>query len=158
MTTTSASPILRGPEAGESLRVMGDLITFKLRAGETGGAFTLFEGLVAPGGGEPVHYHECEDETFYVLAGQATFLLGDMWNQAGAGSVIYIPRGTVHGFRNAGESELRLLVLNTPGGRHEDLFAAMSQVAPPASPEEGAALAALAARHDTIMLPPPAEA
>lgn len=156
MTTASDMAIVRSAEAGDSIRVMGDQITFKLRAAETGGAFTLFEGVVAPGGGEPVHYHEREDETFWVLAGQATFLHGDAWSELGPGSLVHIPRGTVHTFRNTGTVALRLLVLNTPGGLHEELFAALSQAAPPSTPEEGAALAALMARYHTVMLPPPA--
>lgn len=156
MTTTSDAAIVRGPEAGDSIRVMGDQITFKVRAAETGGAFTLFEGVVAPGGGEPIHYHEREDETFWVLAGQAAFLHGDTWSEAGPGCMVYIPRGVVHTFRNTGAAALHVLVLNTPGGLHEELFAALSQVAPPTTPEEGAALAALMARYHTVLLPPPA--
>lgn len=157
MTTTAAGvTLVREPEAGDQLRVMGDRITFKLRAQETGGAFTLFEGVVGPGRGEPIHYHEREDETFTVLAGRAAFLHGDTWTEVGPGTVVYIPRGVTHSFRNAGSVDLRLLVLNTPGGLHEELFAAMSQVSPPATPEEGAALAALMARYHTILLPPSA--
>jgi len=156
MTTAEATQTLfLAPGAGERLRVMGDLITFKLRARDTGGAFTLFEGVVAPGGAEPIHLHEREDETFYVLAGQVAFLIGGEWRAAPVGSVIYVPRGTVHGFRNIGETEARLLTLNVPGGLHEELFAAMSQLPPPASPEDGAALIALARRYGTQILPPP---
>ena len=54
-TTEIAESRMIAPGAGDSLRVMGDLITFKLRARETGGVFTLFEGLVTPGGAEPIH-------------------------------------------------------------------------------------------------------
>jgi quercetin dioxygenase-like cupin family protein len=153
-TETSATTVL-APGAGDSLRVMGDLITFKLRARDTNGAITLFEGLVAPGGAEPVHYHEREDEAFYVLAGQVAFLVGQEWRNLTAGSVVYVPRGTVHGFRNSGGGEARLLTLNTPGGLHEQLFAAMSTLPPPATPAQGAALAATAARYGTVILPPP---
>lgn len=156
MTTASDTAIVRGPAGGDSIRVMGDQITFKVRAAETGGAFTLFEGVVAPGGGEPVHYHEREDETFWVLDGQATFLHGTIWSELGPGSVVHVPRGVVHTFRNGGTVALRLLVLNTPGGLHEELFAALSQVAPPTTAEEGAALATLMARYHTVMVFPPA--
>jgi quercetin dioxygenase-like cupin family protein len=156
MTATEATQTLfLAPGAGESIRVIGDLITFKLRARDTGGAFTLFEGAVAPGGAEPIHLHEREDETFYVLAGQIEFLIDGEWREAPVGSAIYVPRGTVHGFRNTGETEARLLTLNVPGGLHEQLFAAMSQLPPPASPEDGAALIALASRYGTQILPPP---
>ncbi len=155
-TIESTQTIFVAPGAGESLSVMGDLITFKLRANETGGAFTLFEGLVAPGGAEPIHFHYREDETFYVLEGTVLFLIGEEWRDAPAGSVIHVPRGTVHGFHNGSGAPARLLVLNMPGGLHEELFVAMSQLPPPASPEDGAALVALAHRYGTEILPPPA--
>ena len=156
MSTTETTGTLVIPRgAGDSLRVMGDLITFKLRARDTGGAFTLFEGRVAPGSAEPVHFHSREDETFYVLAGSVAFLIGEAWRDAPTGTVVHVPRGTVHGFRNTGATEAHLLVLNVPGGLHEELFAAMSELPPPASPEDGAALIALAHRYGTEMLPPP---
>lgn len=155
-TTETAESHLVAPGAGDRLRVMGDLITFKLRAHETGGVFTLFEGVVTPGGAEPVHFHPAEDETFYVLEGVLRFLIGETWHEAPVGTVVYVPRGVVHGFHNGSGAPARVLCLNVPGGLHEGLFAAMSELAPPASPEEGAALVALARRHGTEILPPPA--
>jgi mannose-6-phosphate isomerase-like protein (cupin superfamily) len=155
METTLETAFVQPPGAGDSLVVMGDRITFKFGAATTGGAFTLFEGVVAPGGGEPVHYHEREEETFYVIAGQAEFLLGDTWQAVAVGSTVYIPRGVIHSFRNAGITPLHVLVLNTPGGLHEELFAALSELPRPANPEQGAALIAVAARFGTVMLPPP---
>lgn len=154
-TTETSQTIVVAPTVGDTVRVMGDLITFKLRAHDTGGAFTLFEGLVAPGGFEPVHFHHREDETFYVLEGTVEFLVGDEWRESETGTVVHIPRGVVHGFRNNSTGMVRLLCLNLPGGLHEELFAAMSQVAPPATPEDGAALIALARRYGTEILPPP---
>jgi quercetin dioxygenase-like cupin family protein len=151
----TSEAIVVNPAAGDTVRVMGDLITFKLRARDTGGAFTLFEGLVGPGGFEPVHFHHREDETFYVLEGTVEFLVAGEWRESTAGTVVHIPRGVVHGFRNTSPSIVRLLCLNLPGGLHEELFAAMSQVPPPATPEDGAALIALARRYGTEILPPP---
>lgn len=156
ITTQSTGTRVIAPGAGESLRVMGDLITFKLLARDTGGAFTMFEGLVNPGAIEPVHFHPAEDETFYVLEGVLTFLVGEAWREAPAGTVVYVPRGVVHGFRNEAATPARVLCIDVPGGLHEGLFAALSELQPPASPEEGAALVALARRHGTEILPPPA--
>ncbi len=155
-TTETAESRFVAAGAGDKLRVMGDLITFKLRARDTGGAFTLFEGVVTPGGSEPIHFHPAEDETFYVLEGTLNFLIGETWHEAQTGTVVYVPRGTVHGFHNESGTPARVLCLNVPGGLHEGLFAAMSELAPPASAEEGANLIALARRHGTEILPPPA--
>ena len=106
------------------------------------------------GGAEPIHVHPSEDETFYVLEGALRFLLGEAWHEAPAGTVVYVPRGVVHGFHNGSGAPARVLCLNVPGGLHEGLFAALSELPPPASPEDGAALVALARRHGTEILPP----
>ena len=52
---------------------------------------------------------------FYVLDGTMTFLLGDRVENAGRGALVFIPRGTVHGFR-VDSSKARLLNLYTPAG------------------------------------------
>jgi hypothetical protein len=41
---------------------------------------------------------------------------------AGAGSFVYVPRGTVHSFTNVGKTPGRLLVLSTPAGGTEGFF------------------------------------
>lgn len=36
---------------------------------------------------------------------------------------MYVPKGSVHGFRNNARSEARFLILFTPGAAREDYFA-----------------------------------
>src|SRR3712207_7549537 len=59
-----------GPGEGRSLWVLGELVTRKVASGQTGGAYSLFEGLTQPPGGPPPHIPPREDECFYVLEGQ----------------------------------------------------------------------------------------
>ncbi len=56
-------------EQGQSIWMVGALMTFKATAAETDGAFTLVEAQNAPGGGAPPHVHHNEDEFFYVING-----------------------------------------------------------------------------------------
>ncbi len=101
---------------GEAVWVVGDLITLKLTSEDTGGAFSLFEGLVPPGGGPPPHIQHREDESFYVLEGEFEILVGEETIPAGAGSCVHVPIGTLHTFKNVGTSPGRLLGIVAPGG------------------------------------------
>ncbi len=100
---------------GRSLWVLGGLITYKVTAEQTGGAYSLFEAAIQPRGSPLPHVQHQEDECFYVLEGRFEFLAGHRWIEAGAGSLVYVPRGNLHTFRNVGKSVGRVLVSQTPG-------------------------------------------
>jgi mannose-6-phosphate isomerase-like protein (cupin superfamily) len=68
-------------------------------AAQTEGRWSLIEELCRKGSGAPPHIHEWSDETFYVLDGEISFLLGDDIKLVRTGAFVSIPRGTVHGFR-----------------------------------------------------------
>lgn len=108
------------PQGGETLWVLGDQITFKA-VGEREGV-TLFVSTILPGGGPPPHVHYLQGEAHYVLEGTFSFLSGDEWIEAPAGSFIWIPRGVRHTFRNTGSETGRLFSSNTLPGAHERWF------------------------------------
>ena len=60
------------------------------------------------------HMHEDHVDSFYVLAGEAEFLVEDEVIRAGPGSFVAAPVGVMHGFRNVGGSELRMLNIHVP--------------------------------------------
>lgn len=121
---------------GESYWVLGDLYTFKVTGKQTNGAFTLIEQVVQPQSGPPPHIHHEEDEVFYVLNGKFSFLSGDKHGVVDAGATIYIPKGTLHTFKNIDEQQGTLLVLITPAGLEEFFYTigtpAVDMVTPPA--------------------------
>jgi quercetin dioxygenase-like cupin family protein len=89
--------------AGErrSVWATGDTCTFKVVGEDTGGALTLFVDFVPPQGGPPPHIHHREEEAFYLLEGELEFQAEeDRTLTVDAGSFLYIPKGTVHGFKN----------------------------------------------------------
>jgi hypothetical protein len=57
-----------------------------------------------------------------VLEGEYEFLVEGRALRAGAGSLLYVPRGNLHAHRNTGEGVGRMLVSQTPGGSHERFF------------------------------------
>jgi len=113
---------VRPAEGRRSLRVFGELVTCKVTGDQTGGAYSLFEVTTQPGEGPPPHVHHREDESFYVLEGEYDFLVEGRTLRAGAGALVYVPRGNLHAHRNAGEGVCRMLVSQTPGGSHERFF------------------------------------
>jgi quercetin dioxygenase-like cupin family protein len=101
---------------GERLWIVGDTMTFKATGESTGGSLVLIENLTAPGGGPPPHIHTNEDEFFSVLDGTFEIRIGDEVHALRPGGFAYVPRGTVHSFRNTAETPSRILVGFTPAG------------------------------------------
>jgi mannose-6-phosphate isomerase-like protein (cupin superfamily) len=99
----------------------GDILATKLTAAQTGGALGLIEATCPPGGGPIPHIHHNHDETFYMVSGELEFLQGDRVLMAGAGDVVFIPRGMTHRFHNPGIQPTKMVFVYTPGGP-ESLF------------------------------------
>jgi len=116
-------------DEGTSIWMLGHLMTFKATGAQTGGAFSLVEQVGAPGTGAPPHIHHDEDEFFYILEGEATFMLGDKTIEGKEGSFVFLPRGIVHMFQNAGTKPCRMLLGLSPAG-FENFFMEMGEPAP----------------------------
>lgn len=101
---------------GERIWIVGDTMTLKASDASTGGSLVFLENLTAPGGGPPPHVHAREDEFFYVLDGTFEIRIGDDVHALGPGGFAFVPRGTVHNFRNSVDTPSRILVGFTPGG------------------------------------------
>jgi mannose-6-phosphate isomerase-like protein (cupin superfamily) len=113
-TTTKGYDVPAGE--GERVWIVGDTMTFKATAASTGGSLMLVENLTAPGGGPPLHVHTREDEFWYVLDGTFEIRMGDEVHHVGPGGFAFVPRGTLHNFRNTAETPSRILLGFTPGG------------------------------------------
>jgi mannose-6-phosphate isomerase-like protein (cupin superfamily) len=110
------------PSEGRPYWMVGDLETIKLSSKETNGALAWLESFVVPKGGPPPHIHHHEDELFYVLSGELTFYAGDKTVPVQAGTLVYIPKGTLHYFKNTSSSNARMIAVFVGGGV-EDFFA-----------------------------------
>jgi quercetin dioxygenase-like cupin family protein len=60
------------------------------------------------------HTHDDHVDAFYVLAGEADFIVGDEVRRAGPGSFLAAPPGARHGFSNSGPMDLRVLNFHAP--------------------------------------------
>jgi mannose-6-phosphate isomerase-like protein (cupin superfamily) len=64
--------------------------------------------------GVPPHRHRDHADNFYVLEGEAEFTLNGELVRFGPGAFVAAPIAALHGFRNAGDGELRVLNIHAP--------------------------------------------
>ena len=107
----SDSPIVVRP--GEGHRVGN--VEFLARTADTP-RFTFGIVEIAPGRGIEQHTHEDEDDSFFILEGEMTFLFGEESAIAGPGTFVLVPPEILHGFRNDGEGPVRMINVHAPGG------------------------------------------
>lgn len=110
--------------AGEARWWFNALAEIKLTAGQTGGALSIVEITEAPGAEAPLHVHERDDETFWILDGDLRLEVGDTAIELSAGDVAFGPRGVPHRY-TVGDAGCRMLFILTPGG-FEELVRGMS--------------------------------
>jgi quercetin dioxygenase-like cupin family protein len=146
-------PTIRKPTEGRTIAVVDDIYRFLATGDDTGGKYALWEAIVRPGGGPPLHVHSREEEGFYVLEGELTFLIGDQRLIANAGMSANMPVGTLHAFKNETDRPAKMLILVAPAGLEKMFFEVGQPVgqgninAPPPAREEIEMLLAVAARY-----------
>ena len=121
---TAATTVAHIPpgEGRRALWVLGELLTYKVPSYGTSGTYALFEVTTPPGAGPPPHIQHREDESFYVLEGDYEFLIEGRTTRVGLGSLLHVPKGTLHAHKNMGEEVGSMLVIQTPGGLYERFF------------------------------------
>jgi quercetin dioxygenase-like cupin family protein len=112
---TSGLVVVAG-EGRQVLSPVGGSIVHKVGGDESGGSVAVFESLIPPSEGPPLHVHANEEEVLYVLEGTFRFRLGDAVSNAPEGSLMFVPRGVPHTWQNAGDDAGRLLITFTPAG------------------------------------------
>lgn len=157
---STAVSIVRREGEGERLRFWGGgVLTMKATAEETGGAFLLFEDSMSQGKTTPLHVHENEDETLYVLEGEILVHIDGSDHRVGPHGVAVAPRGVPHAFLVTSPSA-RVLTLQTPGSA-EAFYRGASEPAgsdtTPSGPIDSARVRASAERFGgmKVLGPPP---
>ena len=124
----SLAPKIVRPEQGKSINAFGIPMNIMLRAEDTGGAFASLVAEFDPGQGPPPHFHHDHEEYFFVLEGEFELTVGDQTAIAGPGSMVFVPRETVHAFKYMGTTKGKLLEWGLPGGQ-ERYFEAIDRLA-----------------------------
>lgn len=106
-------PLIVRKGQAETLFPLGVGMSFLCPAEGTGRSFSISEGSVPKDAGAPPHHHPW-DEAYYILSGEASFVVGEETSRVKAGDFLYVPGGTVHGFTGASEEPARMLIFDAP--------------------------------------------
>lgn len=134
------APVVRSADEGDRLRVMGHHARVLLKAGETGGALSVFDYSSPKGSGIPPHVHTVEDEIWLVLEGALDITVGGATHRVGPGGIAFGPRGIEHGFECVGEGTNRFILITTPGGFERFFGAIDAETTGPGTPPMGRVL------------------
>jgi mannose-6-phosphate isomerase-like protein (cupin superfamily) len=102
-------------EEGSAFWFLNNLITVKATTESTGGAYSLCHQVSPPGSATPYHLHHVEDEAFYILDGESTFICDGKKTIARSGDYLFLPRGIPHGIRVTGSKPTTMLIFAMPG-------------------------------------------
>jgi mannose-6-phosphate isomerase-like protein (cupin superfamily) len=111
-------PQITRPEDAEALRPFGIDMKVMMSAADTGGTFSALVAEIRPGEGPPPHLHRDREEYFHVLEGTYQLSVAGREETIGAGSLVFVPRGTVHAFKNVGGTPGKLLEWTIPGSNN----------------------------------------
>lgn len=131
-------------------------ITLKilLSGDDTSGTLAVFEDIVEPGVGPGRHIHHEQDETFFFLEGRFDVEVGGVLHHMEAGDVAFVPRGTIHAFKNVGDTQGRVRYVFSPALRIEEMFRAF-HAALEAGSLDADAMASIALAHGEEFVGPP---
>ncbi|HEY7045640.1 MAG TPA: cupin domain-containing protein [Jatrophihabitantaceae bacterium] len=160
MTDLSAgTPAILTPDVQQAVWFLGALVRFRLGGTATGGRFAVLDHQGERGHGSPLHRHDADEETFFVLDGEVRVEVDGQTRAAGAGAVAFLPRRLPHGFVVTSR-QARWLTLHVPAGFDDFVLDAGTRApsvdAPPDEPPpDPATLAAIARSHGIEILGPP---
>jgi mannose-6-phosphate isomerase-like protein (cupin superfamily) len=100
------SPTIAPPLSGHVLGAASD--SFVIAEWRDGGGPPGPPRFIAP-----LHLHRQDDEAWYVLEGTLCVRVGKDDVEAGAGSAVFVPRGTPHTYWNPGPRPVRYLLVMT---------------------------------------------
>ena len=108
--------------------IPGELLCIRVHGAQVNSRYAIMENVAAPGTATPMHFH-AEDEIFHVLEGTVTFSInGDVFN-ASVGSIVVIPAGAHHAWRNRSNAPVRMSTIFSPGGV-EELYPRLAGLSP----------------------------
>lgn len=115
-----------------ALDVFGTQVTV-LAAASASGCYGVTWQAGPEGSGPPPHSHGW-DESFYVLSGEIRFRCGDEHYVCPAGTLVHVPRDTVHAF-TYGAGGGAMLEITSRDSRSAEMFRAVDAAIDAANPD-----------------------
>ena len=148
-------PIHTNYRATEALVFPGAITLRVLLSGsQTDGSHAVFEDVVEPGIGPGRHIHHGQDETFFFLEGSFDVEVAGALHHMEPGDVAFVPRGTVHAFKNVGQTPGRLRYVFSPALTVEAMFQEFFEALQEGSLTEEI-MAKIAGKHGQEFVGPP---
>ena len=148
-------PVQTSYKATKALEFPGAITLRVLLSGDqTDGALAVFEDIVEPGIGPGRHIHHGQDETFFFLEGQFDVEIDGTLFHMEPGDVGFVPRDTVHAFKNVGSTPGRLRYVFSPALTIEKMFLSFYE-AQQAGTLELADMERIASEHGQTFVGPP---
>ncbi|GAA2810636.1 cupin domain-containing protein [Saccharopolyspora taberi] len=159
------------PGEGRTITTGAQQVTFKVTDDETAAA-SSFEVVVPPGFDVGAHVHKTSQELFYVLDGELDLLAfepitrtGPNWTEwesatgqrvhrAGPGSVMFVPPGCPHAFRNPTAEPAKMFFQSAPPTNHERYFEELLEILDAPGEIDFTAIEELRRRNDIEQLTP----
>jgi quercetin dioxygenase-like cupin family protein len=113
----TARELFIGAADGARHLVVGDTMRVLAKAGDTGGAFEVFEMTGPRDSGPPQHAHPWT-ESYSVIEGTVDVLVGDKTFAGSPGCFFQIPGGTFHSYRITSDIA-RVIIVTSPSGASE---------------------------------------
>jgi mannose-6-phosphate isomerase-like protein (cupin superfamily) len=151
----TTEPIVSLPGDGQKITAANGIeISVKAKAHQTNGHWSMIEYLLPHSlPGPPPHFHKKTQEMFYILEGSLQFVLDDKIIDAPSSTLVVVPEGSVHTFRNISKENVRFQVWFSPGGL-EQYFIDVEELIrnePVWPPSDMSKLYSLMAQHDTYL-------
>ncbi len=118
MSDATPTPPTRDGYAVSHLDAMGDGYGFRKVRQELGvTAFGINAIVLPPGHATGLHFHEQQEETYFVHRGQVEFRFGDGSSHVvGAGGIARVDAATQRGMRNVGQDDAIVVVAGGKDG------------------------------------------
>ena len=135
----------------EEIRLGGIGLRFLVDGPTSGSGVTMFEMTVAPGGGMRVpNHHVGFFERGFGVSGRLKFMLDGETLDVGAGDLVWIERGKVHGFMNPFDEPAVVLCTITPGVLGAEYFREIRELLAGGGPPDPKAMGAVMLKHGLV--------
>lgn len=109
--------LIRAKEAEKRIQEDGEAISFLATAHETDGRVSIYDSYLPKGNKAPWHYHEIDDEIFYIVSGRIEFGVDKEKYIANAGDLVIAGPYVRRRFMALADSHM--IVINSPAGPSE---------------------------------------